>query len=243
MIFCKTIKSICIPLLIFSFYGCTLSTSAQCYQAKDSFAALDYKANKSFQVLLVVSKSSWFFKDMVTVYALEKQQDKWNIIWEPISAVIGKNGFANPGEKREGDGRTPSGIFLLDLAFGYDVLINTLMPYRQVLPDDIWVDDVNASDYNRWVKKENTSAKSYEKMKRDDNLYKYGIVIDYNTNPVIKGNGSAIFFHVWASEDITTEGCVAVSENDIIRILAWLNPAAKPVIIMGDAKYIEELLK
>ena len=107
------------------------------------------------------------------------------------------------------------------------------MPYRQALVDDIWVDDPNADDYNRWVKKDVTHAKSYEKMKRDDNLYKYGIVIEYNTNPVIKGNGSAIFFHVWGGEGVTTEGCVAVSEEDIVKILAWLDPQASPIIIMG----------
>ena len=82
-------------------------------------------------------------------------------------------------------------------------------------------------------KKAETQAKSYEKMRRDDNLYKYGIVIEYNTNPVIKGYGSAIFFHVWGGENITTEGCVAVSEENIIKILEWLNPKAEPLIIMG----------
>lgn len=107
------------------------------------------------------------------------------------------------------------------------------MPYRQALADDIWIDDVNSDDYNRWIKKGTTQAKSYEKMRRDDNLYKYGIVIEYNTNPVVKGYGSAIFFHVWGGENITTEGCVAVSEENIIKIIEWLNPQAEPLIIMG----------
>jgi L,D-peptidoglycan transpeptidase YkuD (ErfK/YbiS/YcfS/YnhG family) len=239
----KEIRAIYILLLIFSFSGCTLSPSASRSQVRDSFASLDYKANKSSQVLLAVCNRSWFFNDTTIIYALEKQDGKWNLKLEPIPAVIGKNGFAKLGEKREGDGRTPSGIFPLEMAFGYEATIKTLMPYRQSQLDDLWVDDVNAADYNQWVKKENTLAKSYEKMKRDDNLYKYGIVIEYNTAPVIKGNGSAIFFHVWGGEDITTEGCIAVSENDIIKILEWLNPAAKPIIIMGNTEFIEELLK
>jgi Uncharacterized protein conserved in bacteria len=127
------------------------------------------------------------------------------------------------------------------MTFGYDKSIKTKMPYRQALADDLWIDDANADDYNRWVKKEATHAKSYEKMRRDDNLYKYGIVIEYNTNPVIKGYGSAIFFHAWGGDDITTEGCVAVSEENIIKILEWLDPKALPLVIMGTKNTIRGL--
>ena len=70
-------------------------------------------------------------------------------------------------------------------------------------------------------------------MKRDDNLYKYGIVIEYNTDPVIKGNGSAIFLHIWKNESIPTAGCVAVSEENLIKIIEWLDPVASPLIITG----------
>jgi len=110
------------------------------------------------------------------------------------------------------------------------------MRYRQSLADDVWVDDLQAPDYNRWVKQKGTGSASYEKMRRDDDLYKYGIVIEYNTNPVIQGRGSAIFFHVWAGKESTTAGCVAVSEEDMIKILAWLKPEALPLIVMGQSR-------
>jgi L,D-peptidoglycan transpeptidase YkuD (ErfK/YbiS/YcfS/YnhG family) len=187
---------------------------------------------KSSQLLLVIDEGFLFFSD-IKVYALEKKGNEWKISFEPFNAVIGRKGFAKVDEKKEGDGKTPSGIYALGKTFGYDEFINTKMPYRQILADDLWVDDPNADDYNRWVKKDFTLAKSYEKMKRDDNLYKYGIIIEYNTNPIVKGNGSAIFFHVWGGEGITTEGCIAVSEQDIVKILDWLDPQASPVIIMG----------
>lgn len=195
-------------------------------------SAYENKIGKSTQVLLVIDNNSLFFND-IKIYTLEKKGDEWKIAFDSFNAVIGRNGFAKAGEKREGDGKTPSGTFALSSTFGYDEATITKMPYRQALVDDIWVDDPNADDYNRWTKKDATHAKSYEKMKRDDNLYKYGIVIEYNTNPVIKGNGSAIFFHVWGGEGVTTEGCVAVSEEDIVKILAWLDPQASPIIIMG----------
>jgi L,D-peptidoglycan transpeptidase YkuD (ErfK/YbiS/YcfS/YnhG family) len=76
-------------------------------------------------------------------------------------------------------------------------------------------------------------------MKRDDNLYKYGIIIEYNTDPVIKGSGSAIFLHVWKGEGIHTAGCVAISEENILKILDWLDPAATPLIITGIKNKME----
>jgi L,D-peptidoglycan transpeptidase YkuD (ErfK/YbiS/YcfS/YnhG family) len=219
-------------LVLISLTACVFFPVASKFDMKTFLAAYENKINKSNQILLVIDNSSLFSNER-KVYALEKKGDDWKMAFEPFNAVIGKNGFAPTGKKREGDGKTPSGIFTLQMTFGYEKSIKTNMPYRQALLDDIWVDDTNADDYNRWVKKLETRAASYERMRRDDNLYKYGIIIEYNTNPVIRGYGSAIFFHVWRGENIKTAGCVAVSEQDIVKILAWLDPQALPVIIMG----------
>ena len=226
------ISYLTVALVLLSLAVFVSVSTASKFDMKSFLAAHENKINKSTQILLVIDNGSLFFTER-KVYAFEKKGDDWQMAFAPFTAVIGKNGFAHTGEKREGDGKTPSGIFAMHLTFGYDESINTKMIYRQVLVDDLWIDDPNAPDYNRWVKKQETRAASYEKMRRDDNLYKYGIVIEYNTNPVIKGHGSAIFFHVWGGEDITTEGCVAVSEQDIVKILAWLDPQALPIIIMG----------
>ena len=230
--FFRIYLSLTILLAILSLSACLLRPSASTLDTKALSAFPKDKIGKSSQVILVATNKSFFFTEQ-KVHTLEKHAGIWKPAFEPFSAVVGRNGFALPGEKREGDGKTPSGIYPLKMTFGYDESIKTKMPYRQALADDIWVDDVNADDYNRWIKKGATQAKSYEKMKRDDNLYKYGIVIEYNTSPVIKGYGSAIFFHVWRGENVTTAGCVAVSEENIIKILEWLDPKAEPLIIMG----------
>ena len=167
------------------------------------------------------------------VIALEKKNGRWQIPFPPMDGVIGKKGFASPGEKREGDGRTPSGMFPLGTVFGYEPSFPTRMPYRQAVDDDIWVDDVRADDYNRWIKRGTTKTSSFEKMRRGDDLYKYGIVIEYNTNPVMKGHGSAIFFHIWRGKGKSTEGCVGMSQENIIKIIRWLNPASRPLVVMG----------
>ncbi|PKN51970.1 MAG: hypothetical protein CVU55_09500 [Deltaproteobacteria bacterium HGW-Deltaproteobacteria-13] len=226
------IRLFSILLGLLSMTGCFLAPLAHNFDAPAFLKSQENKIGKSTQILLAVDNSLFFFT-RTTLYAMEKRKDNWQTVFEPFDAVIGRNGFAQEGEKKEGDGKTPSGIYPLETTFGYNAVIETKMPYRQASADDIWVDDPGADDYNRWVKKQETSASSYEIMKRDDNLYKYGIVIEYNTAPVIKGNGSAIFLHIWKCEGIPTAGCVAVSEENILKILNWLDPAASPLIITG----------
>ncbi len=184
------------------------------------------------QILLVTNEGLPSFTPG-KVYAMEKTSSTWRQAMNPFDAVVGRNGFAPQGEKREGDGRTPSGVYRLETAFGYAELIDTKMPYRQALADDLWVDDPDAPDYNRWVKQHKTKAASYEKMRRDDDLYQYGVIIEYNTDPVIKGRGSAIFLHIWKGPGTATAGCVAASQPDILKILSWLDPAASPVIVIN----------
>ncbi len=183
--------------------------------------------------VLVVTDESFLFFTRTRMYFLEQSGGGWVQIMEPIDALIGRNGLAAPGEKREGDGKTPSGLFRLGTAFGYTEKIDTKMPYRQALADDIWVDDPAAPDYNRWVKKQLSEASSYEVLRRDDHLYRLAIVIEYNTDPVIKGYGSAIFLHLWAGPHEPTAGCVAVSKENMLKLLSRLDPERKPVMIIN----------
>jgi L,D-peptidoglycan transpeptidase YkuD (ErfK/YbiS/YcfS/YnhG family) len=184
---------------------------------------------ESEQLIFATNRDSSSF--LVTIHAVEKENGVWHLVFPAFTGSIGEKGFAAVDEKREGDGKSPSGIFRLGMAFGYNPSVETKMPYRQATDDDFWVDDANSEDYNRWVKGE-PKATSWEKMKRDDDQYKYGVVIEYNMHPIVKGRGSAIFLHVWKPGE-STLGCVSMSEEMILNILAWLDPAKKPLIIMG----------
>jgi D-alanyl-D-alanine dipeptidase/L,D-peptidoglycan transpeptidase YkuD (ErfK/YbiS/YcfS/YnhG family) len=184
---------------------------------------------ESEQLIFVSNMDSPSFH--VMIHTLGKKSGGWHTAFPGFDGLIGEKGFAPIGEKREGDGKTPSGIFPLGTAFGYDASVATKMPYRQAADDDFWVDDVNSEDYNKWVQGE-PNATSWEKMKREDDQYKYGVVIEYNTHPIVKGNGSAIFLHVWKSKE-PTSGCVSTSEEMVLKILGWLDPTKKPLVIMG----------
>jgi L,D-peptidoglycan transpeptidase YkuD (ErfK/YbiS/YcfS/YnhG family) len=80
--------------------------------------------------MILVRERRCLFSSEYYVHTLEKDHDGWRLISGPMEATIGKNGFALPGEKREGDGKTPSGIFSLKRTFGYDKTVKTKMPFR-----------------------------------------------------------------------------------------------------------------
>ena len=42
--------------------------------------------------------------------------------------------------------------------------------------------------------------------------------MNYNTNPVLPGKGSAIFLHVCGDNFTPTEGCIAVEKKVLIEI-------------------------
>jgi L,D-peptidoglycan transpeptidase YkuD (ErfK/YbiS/YcfS/YnhG family) len=206
----------------------------------DNGAPLEAAMPQTRQLLVVVGEGEGSLQ--AKLFFLERDQEGWEVALGPIPATVGRNGFAEPGQKREGDGKTPSGLFELEHVFGYAPTVATKMPYRQATEDDIWVDDPESPDYNQWVKKGSTTASSYERMKLPDHRYRHGIVIGYNRNPVVKGMGSAIFIHVWESEGKSTSGCVALDEAQLVRIISLLDPAKKPMILMGNQQYIAPIV-
>jgi L,D-peptidoglycan transpeptidase YkuD (ErfK/YbiS/YcfS/YnhG family) len=118
------------------------------------------------------------------------------------------------------------------LAFGYEAQLATRLAYRQATADDWWIDEPKSPSYNRWVTgKPQVSA---EAMRRDDDQYEVGCVIEWNTEAPVPGRGSAIFFHVWKEPAEATSGCVAVCESDARALLAWLDRAREPVFVICE---------
>lgn len=164
-----------------------------------------------------------------TLIAFEKSRKRWKPTFGPYIASIGRNGFAVIGAKIEGDGKTPSGLFSLGQLFSYEPSINTKLSFIQSTNEDKWIDDTASTDYNRYIRG-NTEAKSFEHLWLNSIYYKYCMVIEYNTKPVVKGKGSAIFFHLADEQYSPTAGCVAIKETDMQNILQWLEPAKRKAI-------------
>ena len=207
-------------------------------------------AHASEQLILIVSDDFNNTQAVLTRY--EKEQNSYKRIGEKVIVNIGRNGLAwgigekgfmprvNDPVKKEGDGKAPAGIFKISKAFGYAPSIETKMPYIQADEELICVDDSNSKDYNTIIdKEESDDPESFELMKRDDDLYKIGLVVEHNTIAK-KEAGSCIFFHIQKSENAPTAGCSAMQEEDLQTIIAWLDPAKKPKVVQIPRSYCSE---
>ena len=178
--------------------------------------------------LVTVSAAS-YGATYATLTAYRRSAGRWRRVLGPWTARIGRGGFAPPGLKREGDGRTPSGTFGFAFFFGVLPDPGVRFRYRQSQPYDFWDDDPASPRYNEWVDRRRADpGLSPEPM--DVSGYDYGAVIAYNTART-PGRGSGIFLHV--NIGIATAGCVTLPMDELLRVLRWLNPARSPQIRMG----------
>lgn len=186
----------------------------------------DFKDLESTNQLIVVTGEN----DDYYLQCYECNDGLWQSTDIKSKAFVGKNGTISPDKKTEGDYYSPKGLYDLGFAFGTKDNPGTKMEYRDVYEGIYWVDDPDSEFYNQWVDTKNQKIQwdSAEKMWSYDE-YIYGAVINYNTDPIVKNNGSAIFLHVGYKY---TAGCVASDEETIVSILKWLNPADNPKILI-----------
>ncbi|NPV92719.1 MAG: L,D-transpeptidase family protein [Firmicutes bacterium] len=160
---------------------------------------------------------------------LQKVSEVWEPAFPPTRAVIGKNGFAY--SKVEGDGKTPIGVYSLGTVFGRGENPGTRLPYRQTTANDFWVDDPGSALYNTW--QVGPARGRWDTAEPLYAYYPYAVVINYNTRERISGMGSAVFLHVWDEPGEGTSGCVALSQQRLLEIIRWLDPAKNPLLVMG----------
>ncbi len=165
-----------------------------------------------------------------TVTLWQKTGDTWTLGGGPWPAVIGVHGMAPHGQKKEGDGKSPAGLFPISLVFGEAEHVTTELPYRMTTDQDAWIDDPASPLYNQWSQLP-TTAHSFERLKRKDQLYRLGLVVDYNLHPIVPGAGSAIFIHIWRSPAKGTAGCAALAEENLGQLVAALKRDDNPVAL------------
>jgi L,D-peptidoglycan transpeptidase YkuD (ErfK/YbiS/YcfS/YnhG family) len=164
--------------------------------------------------------------------AWERRDERWHAATPPWPAVLGRSGVVAAAQKREGDGGTPAGVHTIGPAFGYAPTAATRLAYLQATARDWWIDAPSSPAYNTWVTNDGKPAVSAEAMRRDDDQYELGAVLGWNTDPVVPGRGSAIFLHVWSGPAEPTSGCVAMAREHVASLLAWLDAAAAPCVVV-----------
>lgn len=205
--------------------------------------------------MIVVVTPDWDSTDG-TLQKFERTGDAWHAVEDAVAISVGRSGAAwglglHPAQtdgpqKREGDGRSPAGVFALGDAFGYATTADTTLPYQAMQASSYCMDVPASPHYNRIVDSnvvgQDAVEGSTEPMRLDlhkngDPRYQEGWVILHNPDN-IPGAGSCIFAHLWRQPGETTAGCTAMSPSTMQAALAWLKPEANPVfVLLPEAEY------
>lgn len=147
-----------------------------------------------------------------------------------LRCALGRAGIRS--RKREGDGATPRGRFRFESAFyrpDRTARPRTALRLRPTGECDGWCDAANDPNYNRYVR--HPYPASAEHLWRRDGLYDVVAVLSYNRHPRRRGAGSAIFMHVAAPGLSPTEGCVALTRRDLLKVLPHVGRRTRIVIV------------
>ncbi|HEY2743265.1 MAG TPA: L,D-transpeptidase family protein [Polyangia bacterium] len=158
----------------------------------------------------------------------ERAGKSWRQVGAVVPVVVGRKGLWWAEAKREGDLSSPAGRFALGDVTGYDEKPPRGLKLRYRWADHLVCDDdPDDREYNRVIEgradeSRGEEAKPYEKMHRDDELYRFTIFVRHNPERR-PGNGSCIFLHVWRGANSPTVGCTAMALEDLRALLLWVD--------------------
>lgn len=206
-------------------------------------------AVREAQQLVQVVSQDWA-ADTGRLQAFQRQRGRWEPVGEAFDVSLGRAGSGwgeglhppqpQGPQKREGDGRSPAGIFAIGDAFGYAQQAETGLPYRPLEASSYCIDVPGSPLYNRIVDAEQVGAQavqgSTEPMRLDlhnrgDIRYREGFVILHNAQ-ARPGQGSCIFAHLRRDPGEATSGCTSMEPDRMRALLRWLRPQARPLFVL-----------
>ena len=141
--------------------------------------------------------------------------------------VIGRNGITSL--TREGDRKTPIGKHqIVGILYRPDRISRPRSWALPIRPRDIWSDDIEDPDYN-FIGTTPTLFR-HERLFRPDQLYDLVILTNWNWPYVVKGRGSAIFIHSWRKSGYPTEGCIALSKDNLLKVAKFIDFGTRLII-------------
>jgi D-alanyl-D-alanine dipeptidase len=206
---------------------------------------------KRAQRLMVVTTPDWNSVDG-TMQRYERHGKHWVKVGDAFPVVVGKNGLAwdpillgvekqkwSGPIKREGDGRSPAGVFQVGEVFGFSPHGPTARKYLPLTAATECVDDVSSEHYAHIVDRHDVPKvdwSSSEKMREID-VYKLGMVVNYNVGSTVKSNGSCIFLHIWKGAGRGTAGCTAMEESRLEELVQWIGTRNAVLVQLPGAEY------
>ena len=141
--------------------------------------------------------------------------------------AIGRSGMVDAASKVEGDGASPVGLWpIRRFVWRADRLPMppTLLPLTATNPADGWCDAATDPLYNRPVTLPYPA--SAETLWREDSVYDLVGILGHNDDPPRPGKGSAIFLHLAREGFTPTEGCIALSLDDMLEVMRLAGPGS-----------------
>lgn len=167
----------------------------------------------------------------------EKQPDGTWIMVMTTPGFIGKNGL---GKTREGDAKTPTGVFRFNRAFGIADDPGCAIPYVKADEGTYWSGDQREGyHYNELVNIRDLPGLDVESGDSEHIIdypyhYQYCLNISYNEEGV-PGLGSAIFLHCYAPAKPFTGGCVSIPEDHMAFVMRRIDENTVVVIDTYEA--------
>ena len=189
-------------------------------------------AKEASQLIVAVGNPADPAQGTLTWY--KKNQDGVFAPVFSVPAVSGMNGIS--GDKKEGDKKTPAGVYSFTMAFGMKDNPGSILPYHKVVNGDHFVDDGNSRYYNRLVnefevQKDWTSS---ENLIRQAPHYNYALVLNYNDG-YVPGKGSAIFLHCPKIANNTgTSGCISIPEEYMKELVQNVDQNTKIIVVQEE---------
>lgn len=161
---------------------------------------------------------------------------------ESFPVVFGEKGMAfgiglhplmNGLQKKEGDLKSPAGIFSLGPLFGYASSPFQNMDYIRLTQTIEAIDDPLSRYYNQIVDSKIIQDRDWQSSEKmgEISVYELGCVINHNFPNPMHGAGSAIFLHIWNEDGSGTAGCTAMSRKDLLKVLHWLDRNKQPKLV------------
>ena len=153
----------------------------------------------------------------------------WSQVFE-TTGVWGLKGCTE--DKREGDKKTPCGVYQFNKAFGILEDPGCVLPYHQVTEADYWVDDPKSAHYNRMVTAGQVEKDwdSAEHLIEVSPYYNYALSLTYNEEAV-PGLGSAIFLHCTTDGYPGSSGCICIPEPEMKTVMQSASERTRIVIL------------
>ena len=185
------------------------------------------------QLVTVVAKDPR--STFAEVTAWQRRDGCWVRAGGPYAGRIGVAGVSQ--HKVEGDGTTPAGIFGVGpVVYGDGPNPGVHYTYHHLVCGDWWDEDPSSRWYNsfRHVTCGARPAWTFgdsEALWTETTVYQSFAWIEYNTDPVVPGRGSAIFLH--DDDGHATAGCVSLPPGKLDTVLDWLRRSDDPRVAIG----------